>query len=900
MNTWNYLVCPRSKLISALRVLFTMSKTSLNNKILPSKFACKLALAFLFFGLMPSVAGQNAVIEEIRVRGNRRITLDDIMFYVQTKKGDPYDENRLRMDWMAINRTNVFEQIEMVVDDGLAGKIVTFIVREKRLIRGIKYEGNKSFSESDILEHFKTRKVGLTVDSQYEPGRIKAAERAIKELLEKNGKPLGSVRVEREDVPPNAVNVKFVVTEGEKVRVGQITFSGNKIYADDKIQSSMKMVRERNMITIFKGRDKYARLMLEADLDQNAKKLYQDNGYVKVAFGEPTVEIKEGPRGMIPMFRKTKRQFYIDVPVDAGAQYRVEELKVEINSTAEGEKSRALTDDQAAAFFGMRKGDVVNFTMIKDGMERLRKFYHERGFIAVEMLPNQRVDDDKKLFFLNFSVTPGDRYTVHNIDFAGNTKTRDVVLRREMLLVESEPYSGYLMDISVVKLNQLGFFDKIEEKDYDVTPNDRTKEVDITVRVKEKSQQSIGVTGGVSGISGSFIGLNYSTNNFLGRGERLDLDITGGTRTSNFVLSFTEPYLLGTRWHTGISLFSTKYRYDTYYTFGIVGYNGEPQQLFTRSSTGVTLSGSYPLGNYWRFGTSYTFQSIGITDIAEGYESWALGQLVGSVPGGDVSKANKGILRSEIIPSLTYNSTNAYYNPTRGQNLNLSFGFAGSVLGGDYNQLTLSADYRYFRPDRLISKGRNTWAVHLLSSYLTGFSGTPVPFYDRFFIGGETTIRGFDIRSIYPLAVSRTPKFDALGNPVINVNNTGSQQVDFGPAAVGGDFYGIGNFEYRIPVAGPLSLSPFVDLGTVSVFKEDQLKVYGPGTSIVLLPSTNNVLRSSVGLELQFLLPVVQAPFRLIFAYNPNRLNQFVNYGQGLVLMREPKSDIKFTIGRSF
>ena len=103
--------------------------------------------------------------------------------------------------------------------------------------------------------------------------------------------------MEREDVPPNSVNVKFVITEGEKVRVGQITFSGNKVYDDGKIQSSMKLVRERNMITIFTGRDKYAKLMLEADLEQNAKKLYQENGYVKVAFGEPTVDIKEGPRG---------------------------------------------------------------------------------------------------------------------------------------------------------------------------------------------------------------------------------------------------------------------------------------------------------------------------------------------------------------------------------------------------------------------------------------------------------------------------------------------------------------------------------------------------------------------------------------------------------------------------
>lgn len=843
---------------------------------------------------------QPAVIEEVRVRGNRRIPLEDILFYIQTKKGDPYDENRLRMDWSAINRTNIFEQVELDVEDGLTGKIVTFLVKEKPLIRSIKYEGNKSFTESDILEHFKQRKVGLTVDSQYDPGRIKAAERAIKELLEKNGKPLGTVRAEREDIPPASVAVKFVITEGEKVRVGQITFSGSKVFDDDKVRKSMKLVRERNMITIFTGKDKYARLMLEADLEQNVKKMYQENGYVKVAFGEPKVEIKEGPRGFIPMFRKTKRQFFIDIPVDAGPQYKVAELKIEGGSIKQGEK-QAITDEQAAKFFGLNAGDVVNFTKIRDGMEALRKYYHGMGYIAVEMLPNQRVDEDKKLFYLTFSITPGDQYKVHQINFSGNTKTRDVVLRREFILIEGEPYSGYAMDLSVLRLNQLGFFDKIEEKDYDVTPNDRTKEVDVMVRVKEKSQQSIGLTGGVSGISGSFIGLNYSSNNFLGKGQKLEVDITGGTRTTNFVVSFTEPYFRGTRWSTGVSVFSQKLRFDTYTTFGLLGStNGSPAQLFTRNSTGITLSASYPIKNFWRLGASYTFQNIRITDIAQGFETFALGQLVGFTPGGDPKQAGKGILRSEFTPTITYNTTNSYFNPTHGQNLVLSFGLTGGPLGGDFNLVHPSLEYRFFTPDRWITRGRNTLAFHFLGSFVTGFNGTPVPFFDRFFIGGETTIRGFDIRSIFPLALSRTPRFDANGVPIIDVTNSGLQKIDFGPAAVGGDTLYMGNFEYRIPIAGPLSLSPFVDVGTTLVAKKNQLKIFGEGTSVTLIDQTNSVVRSSVGLELQFLLPVVQAPFRLIFAYNPNRLTQTVDFGNGPVPVNEPKKDIKFTIGRSF
>ena len=146
------------------------------------------------------------------------------------------------------------------------------------------------------------------------------------------------------------------------------------------------------------------------------------------------------------------------------------------------------------------------------------------------------------------------------------------------------------LDLSVLRLNQLGFFEKIEEKDYTVTPDPKNAQVDVTVKVKERSQQSIGLTGGVSGISGSFIGLNYTTNNFLGRGETLEFAVTGGTRTTDFMISFTEPYLMDSRWNLGLSVFNQRYRFDTYTLYGFTGAltGGDPVELFTRRTTGTT------------------------------------------------------------------------------------------------------------------------------------------------------------------------------------------------------------------------------------------------------------------------------------------------------------------------
>lgn len=829
-------------------------------------------------------------IERIDIRGNRRIPEDTIRFYIQSRPGESYDEARLELDLRALFKANFFENIEIEEKDGDVGKIVTFVLKEKPLIRSLEYSGNKSFTESNILDHFKEKKVGLTVDSQYDPAKIRAAERALKDLMQQNGKPLGTVRSEVENLPPSSVRVRFVMDEGAKVRIGEIKFSGNKVFDDGALKGSLKLTKERGIITMFKGTDKYHAGKLEADIEMNLKTYYKEHGYMQVQVGEPIARIFEGPRGMIPMFRKTKQQFYVEIPIDAGDQYRVGELSLK--------DCGILKCEGLVRAFGLNKGDVVNFKKIKDTMEQFKKLYGNMGYINWSYVPEQNFDAKNKTMDLVFTFNPDKQFTVHRITFAGNTKTRDKVMRREFILEEGKVFSTFALENSVLRLNQLGFFDKIEEKDYEVKPDDKTGQVDVNIKVKEKSHQSIGLTGGVSGISGSFIGVNYTTNNFLGRGESLEVAVTGGTRTSDFIVSFTEPYFMDTRWMAGLSVYKQRFRYDTYTIYGITSYQtGKPTELFTRKTTGTTLTFSRPLKlSWWRLGTSYTYQKIGIDDIAPGYEAYALGQLAGFIPGGDITKAR--IIRSEITPMLSYNSTNSYFNPTRGKALNLSVGFAGGFLGGDMNTIRPSMEYRHFIPDKWLSHRRNTFGFRILAQYIVAYGNSYMPFFDRFFIGGETTIRGFDIRSISPLAISSTASLDANKNPIIDLN-TGLPLVNRGIIAAGGDAMAIFNGEYRIPIAGPLSMSAFYDVGINRIVQPNALGTFGSST-IEIIPSTNGVIRGSTGVEVQFLLPVVSAPFRLIFAYNPQILEGTVNVGTIQVNAREPRHDIKFTIGRSF
>jgi outer membrane protein insertion porin family len=835
---------------------------------------------------------QSPTIEKIYIRGNRRVPEDTIRFYIQSREGDPYSEARLSRDLVALWNSHSFENIEVEERDGDTGKIITFVVKEKPTVRGIEYSGNKSFTESNILDTFKERKVGITVDSPYDPPKTRAAERALLDLMKQNGRPLGTVTTEVESIPPSAVRIRFVMDEGPKVRIGSIRFTGKKVFKDNILKANLKLDKERTLFTMFKSNDAYHKDKLEYDIETNLKAFYREHGYMQVQIGEPIVRIIEGPRGMIPVARKTKQQFYIELPIDAGDQYRIGKLELE--------NCGMFKCDSLANSFGLKKGDIVNQKKIKDTLEELKKFYGNYGYLNWNYIPETNFNEKDKTYDLILKLEPDEQFFVHRINFHGNTKTRDKVIRREFVLDEGKIFSTRLLDVSVLRVNQLGFFDKVEEKDYEVKPDDKTKQVTVDVNLKEKSQQSIGFSGGVSGISGSFVSLNYTTNNFMGRGESLELSITGGTRTTDFVASFTEPYLLDTRWGAGLSFFSQRYRYDTYNVFGLTPVTGnEPTELFTQRTTGGTLSLSRRLGySYWSISTSYTYQNISIDNIASGFEGYALSQVAGLVSGNTATDTLKGVRRAEFTPTLSYNSTNSYFNATRGSSLTFSVGVAGGVLGGNLNLIRPSLEMRHFLPDKWLSHGHNTIGFRLVGQYIQAYKGSSAPFFDRFFIGGETTIRGFDVRSISPMGISSTPSLDAAGNPIIDPR-TGLPQVTRNIISLGGDTLALLNAEYRIPIVGPLSMSAFYDIGMTRISNSASLHSLGT-THVDLIGFTNNAFRGSTGLEFQFILPMVNAPFRLIFSYNPQTLNGTVKVGTTPYYLREPRHEVKFTIGRSF
>ena len=410
-------------------------------------------------------------IERIDVRGNRRIKEEDVRFYIQARSGDAYDEERLQLDLRALYKeAKWFEKIQITSMDGDTGKIVTFTVEEKPLIREIKYVGAKSFTESNILDHFKERKVGITVDSVYEPSKARAAERALKELLLQNGKPLGTVRTELENVPPSSVRLNFIIDEGPKVRIGDIRFVGNTVFPESDLKAALKLTKERGLMTVFKGTDKYHREKMEYDLETNLRAYYQEHGYMQAQIGEPLTRIFEGPRGNIPMFRKTKEQFLVEIPIEAGDQYRIGELK--LNNCG------IFNCEALLRMFDLNKGDVLNYKKVKTAVDNIKKSCNgDYGFIDVELLQNFSPKPDAKMVDIAFDVNPGKQFLVHRINFDGNTKTRDKVMRG-VQPGRRKVFNSRLLNVGPAP-QHAGLFRKDRRKGLPVKPDQKTSMVDM-------------------------------------------------------------------------------------------------------------------------------------------------------------------------------------------------------------------------------------------------------------------------------------------------------------------------------------------------------------------------------------------------------------------------------------
>ena len=903
---------------------------------------------------LPQATGQ--LITAIEFRGSRRVPADSLRATIMTKVGDFYNEETLRRDYMKLYNGGRFDDLRLETEqDAKGGIVIRFIVQERRVVSTINYQGMKSITVSEVLDRFKERKVSLTVDSPFDPNKIQRAAVVIKEYLSERGRQYATVDPQLEQVPPSSLKLTFLVNEGPKVKVGAINVTGNKAEKADWVIEGMKLLKPYGIphSILFENviAKTYDQNKLEYDMEK-VRERYSDNGYFRAKIFEPTVNI--APRGgkgwRLPLIKMNKPGIYADItiPVEEGRLYRLHSVNF-IGVKAFKEPNVVLLP-----IFRMRLGDVFSTEKLRKGIEDMRNLYGQFGYYDFVPEPDFGFDNGADQVDLIINAEEGKQFFVRRIDFSGNTTTRDKVIRREIMLDEGDIFNTHLWDLSILRLNQLGYFEMLKKEDAaDIKRNPNSDTVDITLKVKERGKNSIGLNGGVSGIAGSFVGFNYSTNNFLGLGETLSLTSQLGTRQRNVQLGFTEPYLFDRPIQTGFSVYLNRFDYNQGREASILsGQNLIPlyNQLGTQNllnyiqnSHGANVSMSYQLRrSFWRAGVTYGFDISNIS--AQTNASTSYFQYI-NFSGVSGPNALDGIRSSTITPSLSYNTVNHPMTPTAGKSIFFSMAFAGTALGGNVNTVRPTVDVRYFHPSPL--NHAHILAFHATGYIITGYGGKEIPPYSRSFIGGEQDVRGFENWGITPLAFiassANVRVFNTDGTPstqkVVNGGTLTTVPVTmqvpiYQLVTPGGDAQAVTNFEYRIPIVGPVTLAAFADVGVNRILRTAQLKMVstrvdqlnlafpqaGFNGQVYIAPGTQKP-RASTGLELQVLLPVVNAPFRVYFAYNPSVVREYVQppvvldrsmfpndatfqsailtYGQQYSYF-EKRTMFRFTVGRTF
>jgi len=937
-----------------------------------------------------AAAGSGAqVLCQPEVIGNRRIPKDSILARIASHQGDPYDPATVERDFNSIWNTAYFENVRIERVDTPACVQLVVYVREKPTIRSIDYTGLNAVTLSDVQERFKKAKVGLTVESQFDETRVKRAEDVLKDLLSEHGHQFATIRTEIKTIPPSSVGITFKIKEGPTVKVGKIAFDGNNNLSDHVLRDAMVNSKPVGIPHSILLENLFARTFDASKLDEDTERVrqaYRDHGYFMAETSEAQTHVRdEGGLNWFTLRPSTGKRIDIMMPVEEGERYKLGGIAFTGNKMFSN--TRALR-----AQFAQKDGEWFNATLFGKGLKELQKAYGSQGYINMVANPVPRRDDAKKLVFWDVDIDEGKQFYVSRIEFAGNTVTRDKVIRRELLLQEGEIYSSQRWDISILRLNQLGYFDVLKtEDDTETHHNDDEGTVDLLLRVKEKGKNSISVNGGISGLSGTFVGLAYQTNNFLGLGETLSANANIGDLSRNLSLGFNEPYLRNKPISVGMEVFSRKFDYNPAKAYSIA--NGVSANVSTAQSslltnyntatTGFTASASEPLKHLWssrgvsRVGITYALSRASVTTFNDNTRN--VFQSLAFRSGVAGPNQLNGIITSTISPSFTYSGLDRAVGPHSGRDFNISVAIAGS--GGNVKFVSPVASFRQFYPMkglRINGEGRNVLGMRIQLAHINGFGGEVAPPTNRIYGGGESDIRGFDIRAASPYTfipvkvqfnltnpdgstVPRDPTNPSLGNIEIPL-------PIYRLVSVGGDTQLTSNIEYRIPTPIPqVTFAFFTDFGLTGDLQQGQLRQSVAGASVLAsplygcptfvngscyggislaannplglpafsplqltpVPHTNFVPRMSNGAELQVILPIVNAPFRLYYAYNPLRLYEDVpqqlavpnsvlrsmfpnsgaglfSYGQALQLygpsyqLREPRKTFRLTVSTTF
>jgi outer membrane protein insertion porin family len=755
-----------------------------------------LALFFFLFSCSSFFLYGEDTVEKIEIIGNERVSTETVLYYLSSKEGDFFNEELFKKDFRVLWATGFFANIKIEKADGTTGKIVRIIVEENPVVKTITYKTGRRLKENDIVSKLKEEDRYVMAYSYYSPHKVKEIKKVIEDLLLEKGLMSGTVEAKTNQIGKNEVEILFEIKEGPRMKIGEVVFEGKPKLLPSILRGAMKENKRQNVFWWIAGKDVFKKNKLPEDLE-NIKKKLQQQGYMEATIGEPRIE--EITKRNI--FLKKRKMMKIIIPVNAGYRYRVGEIKIEGNKIVSTEGLRR--------YIKFKEGDIYSTKIREKSIEEIGEIYRNVGYLRAQIIPVESLDPKRKRVNVTFNIYEGEVAYLNRLEFKGNTYTKDKVIRREMLLREGDRFSIALFKDSILRMQQLGLVEI--EGEPDVRPNPENPNLmDVTLNVREMQRNNIQFTAGYSGYEGTFIALSYSTVNFLGAGEKLELMLQTGKYIKNYMFGFTEPYFLDLPMNLGFKIFDRSMEY---------------QYLFTRKGKGIDFHIGGRIKGYVRTDLTYSYELIDIKYLS------GTGGNYGSSLGPYSYGRGEGEYRvSSITPSIYRSTVNSPIIPTAGSLYLATCKFAGGFLGGGVNMIKPRFEWKHFKP--II--GNHVLGLHAEYQFIKSFGESRgIPIWERFFLGGERSIRGYNYYAIGPR--QKDPETGQLGSNI------------------GGEKSLVLNAEYIVPFGSSLFFVLFYDYG--NAFARDEKINF-------------NNMHTSTGIELRIFVPALRIPFRLIFAYN--------------------------------